>query len=209
MKRFFPLLLVLLLLPCLIVPASASTQGVIDAIWDTHDELGEWLGVSLGDIIDRLWDIIDRLDWLDDAVRAVETELIKIGKQLFASAEYTIGTAVDRIRVYVYQINQKLDSLVSGESDKADDIVDDAPPLQTEIQDMEDVLATAPTIDGDSFDSAIDDAYSKYNGMNTQGTGNVLFTSLSQVATMPPLSYLIPTASMLAVVSFAVFGRIF
>lgn len=54
MRRYFILLLLLsLLVPCLVVPASATTQGVINAI----EDLTEGLGTSQGDIRDLLEDI--------------------------------------------------------------------------------------------------------------------------------------------------------
>lgn len=312
MKRFVPLLIVLLLLPCLIVPASATTQGVIDAIedtlifgddktaaeilyniwlkardidnsiWDTHDELGEWLGVTLGDIRDLLTDTVDRLDWLDNSVRGLETQLEEILNNLYVSAEYTIGTAVDRLRVYTYQmnnavqslgaqladiitklyvsadytigtavdrirtytfqinekvativndlyvsaeytvgtaidrirtytyqINEKFTTLLKGDTDRAEDILEDSPPLQTEIDDYEDILATAPSIDADSFDNAITDVAGRFDGMNANSNDNALFSSLAQITGMLPLSSIIPTSAMLAVLSFALFGRTF
>ena len=62
MKRYLILCLLLaLLLPCMIVPASATTQGVIDAIEDQTDTLGEYLGVGFGDLRDLLQSIWDSL----------------------------------------------------------------------------------------------------------------------------------------------------
>lgn len=54
MRRYLSLILVLsLLLPCLVVPASATTAGVIDAI----EDLAEGLGTSQGDIVELLTSI--------------------------------------------------------------------------------------------------------------------------------------------------------
>lgn len=58
MKRFLALFLTLLLLvPCLTIPASATTQGVIDAI----EDLQAGLGTSQRDILDAIYDMWDGL----------------------------------------------------------------------------------------------------------------------------------------------------
>lgn len=62
MRRYLILiLLVALLVPCLAVPASASSQGVIDAI----DDLAAGLGTSQGDIVDLLTSIDE---WIYEGV---------------------------------------------------------------------------------------------------------------------------------------------
>lgn len=249
MKRLLPLLLILLLIPCLIVPASASTQGVIDAIWDTHDELGEWLGTTLGDLRDLLTDVVTYLGWIDQEVSSIETNVLKILQEIYTQGTLTIGECVKGIRSYIVTINEKLETgmeytigvcvgniheivawmhnnvasiaraveslpaalehLVSGDSSKADDIVDDVSPLETEIQDMEDVLATSPTIDQEGFDTALDDINGKFNGITSDENGAMFFGALGDIANTAPFSVIVPTSAMLAVLSFALFGRTF
>ena len=272
MKRFVPLLLVLLLLPCLIVPAFATTADVVDeletqttylsTILDACNAIGHnlqsnfqalqnWLGFSseyslydglkdmfqsLGDGLgDRFDDVVDRLDWLDDSVRDVETGILDILEQLYTNGALTIGEYVKGIRTYIVSIDEKLtlplggtiggavgsienfianidlkiEQLVKGNTGQANDVLDDSPPLQTELDEYEDILATAPTIDEDAFDNAITDVNGKFNGITTDENGTVFFGALGQLANTAPISVIVLTSAMLAVLSFALFGRTF
>lgn len=245
-KRLIPLLLLLLLLPCLIVPASATTQDVVDTLDENHSELGEWLGTMGADIVDRL-------DWLDDTVRDVETAILNgfadttgkltaILEEIYTNGALTIGEYVKGIRSYIVDINTKLETgftqtigqlvygiwdnlvtiglkvgnisnqikqLVTGDSTGAEEVVEDIPPLQTELDEMEDVLATAPTIDQDGFDTAVDDINGKYQNIYTDEDGTLLFGALGKIGNSAPFSVLIPTSAMLGVVAFALFGRVY
>lgn len=75
MRRYFALILLLtLLLPCLVVPASATTQGVIDAIEDLQAGLGE-----------SQRDIVDLLTSIDDWIYQCLVELQDISTTLYTS----------------------------------------------------------------------------------------------------------------------------
>ena len=75
MKRYFILCLLLaLLLPCMVVPASATTQGVIDAI----EDLQAGLGTSQRDIVDLLTSI-------DEWIYECYTQLADIASTVYGS----------------------------------------------------------------------------------------------------------------------------
>lgn len=259
MKRLSVLLLVLLLIPGLIaVPASAATeQDIVDiirtshnnlvaflgqtleaiynAIWDAHDELGEWLGTGFGDLRDLLTDAVDYLGWIDQEVSSIETNVLKILQEIYTQGTLTIGECVKGIRSYIVniadnltpsmggkladiidstynyvsQIGMYVEMLANGNFDKVEDVLDDSPPLQTEMDEFEEILATAPTVDEDAFDTALGDVNGKFNGITTDENGAVLFGAFGQLANTQPLSVMIPTSAMLAVLSFALFGRTF
>lgn len=274
-KRFSAFLLILVLVPCLIVPASATTSDVVDeletqttylsTILDACNAIGSnlqsnfralktWLGFSaeyslydglkdmfqsLGDGLgERFDDVVDRLDWLDDSVRDVETGILDILEQLYTNGALTIGEYVKGIRSYVLDtytylsttmqtgleaiqsgvsasagrlgnLVSMVNQLVTGDRQGASDILEESPPLQTEIDEYEEILSTAPTIDEDAFDTALGDVNGKFNGITTDENGVALFGAFGQLANTQPISVIIPTSAMLAVLSFALFGRTF
>lgn len=235
MKRLLPLFLILLLIPCLAVPASASTQGVIDAIWDTHDELGEWLGTTLGDLRDLLTDTVDYLGWIDQEVSSIETNVLKILQEIYTQGTLTIGECVKGIRSYIVQINDKLETgtdwsvgqfiayirddvgsimayvhdIWQGKSSVSKPVVDKAEQTMDDLEDMENVLATSPTIDDSGVDSAITGVNGKFQNITNDADGTVFFGSLGEIARSNIFVQLIPTSAMLGVLSFALFGRVF
>lgn len=132
MKRLLPFLILLLLLPCMILPASATssedepfwyegksiarilyniaafTQDIRDYL---EDSLSEYLGVIGSNlhidgksITEYVQDVSDRLDWLDDTLESILNEL-------YTNGALTIGEYVKGIRTYVVDIK---DSLVTG-----------------------------------------------------------------------------------------------
>lgn len=109
----------------------------------------------------------------------------------------------------ISSIGEQLGSLVDGDSGKADEIVQDTPPLETEFDEMEDILATAPTIDQDGFDDVVTGVNGKFQNIYTDENGTVLFGAMGTIANGNIFSQIIPTAAMLGVLSFALFGRVF
>lgn len=133
MKRLFPLLLILLLIPCMIVPAAATTtpdwavdddvtvaqwlhsiNSYIGRIWtyfpEYIGEIGSNLHIEGKSITEYILDVVDRLDWLDDSVRGVETQVINILEEIYTQGALTIGECVKGIRSYIVQINDKLET---------------------------------------------------------------------------------------------------
>ena len=305
-KRFLPLLLVLLLIPCLVIPASATTQGVIDAIEDTLTtnegktaaqilyniwlqvrdtklglglsedynlldlfqdfsiSLGEAMGENALNIMELIQNAVDRLDWLDSQVRDVETaiqngfddttgKLTAILEQIYTNGTLTIGEYVKGIRSYIVDINtkletggsygigevvrhiyngvesipqfitsvkmeiskmsiaitEKLDVLINGDSSVSDPVVDNAEDTMSDLEDMKEILSTAPTIDDSGFDSSISGVNGKFQNITSDADGTLLFGALGEIASGNIFSQLLPTSAMLGVLSFALFGRVF
>lgn len=121
MKRYFIFLLLLaLMIPAMIVPAAASQQGVIDAIEDQTDTLGEWLGVGLGEIRDYCaWIYESLVDWYSDQSSWIND----------------IWTSLESIK----------ESLV-GDPDETNPLEEDLIPIETQIDEWIDDIETAPTI---------------------------------------------------------------
>lgn len=103
MKRYFSLILCfVLLIPCLVVPASATTQGVIDAI----DDLAAGLGTSQSDIVDWLAEIFDQIDiTTQNVVDAVldSRDLIEVYlKEMTDTLLVNISSYLKSIKDYFY-----------------------------------------------------------------------------------------------------------
>lgn len=273
MKRIAPLLLVLVLIPCLIVPASASAtnQDIIDTMEDllmhndhdigsiayniysqlyqikTHiiDTLtpvfedmqarirsiqgklsgvfdGESLSVGslLALVADYMRSTVDYLGWIDSEVSAIEGNVVSILQEIYTKGALTIGECVKGIRTYVVSIDGKMDSVVSSLRELVDGLVDGGKDQVLEevgenllVQDnmdmMGDIIETAPSIDQSGIDGAIGEVNGKFNGITTDQYGLEFFGALGQIANSNAFKQLIPTAGMLSVISFALFGRVF
>lgn len=236
MKRLFPLLLVLLLIPCLIVPASAaSTDTILENIYDNvvdiwiqndiwYETFGGWLS-----------DIVDRLDWIDQEVSSIETSVLKILQEIYTQGTLTIGECVKGIRSYVvsiagyletgydltigqvvYRISEfvadigtKFDTLLEGTVDNAGSVVGDSLMQNENLDNMGSIIETAPSIDQGNIDSSIRDVNGKFQNITSDADGTLLFGALGQIAGSNIFSQLLPTTAMLGVLSFALFGRVF
>lgn len=110
LKRILALFLTLLLLvPCLTIPASATTQGVIDAI----EDLQAGLGTSQRDILDAIndmwdglatdiWYVIDSIDdnfvdLLDTALPGISNDLDNIHSKLTSIDTYFFTNSVQTV----------------------------------------------------------------------------------------------------------------
>ena len=223
MKRIAFFLLVLLLIPCLIIPASAST---VDAIEDQNFWLMgdlDWFDDAegaLGAIYNAIVDVVDRLDWLDSAVRDVETAIIdglKTGiEDTLGEIVVAIKNGVNNIYSSMIQVVMKLNSiedvvkkLLQEGSNRADEIIDEAQNKQDEIDDITDALATAPTINQDDIDSVISDVGNQFQNITSDESGTTLFGALGQIADLEIFKQVVPTSAMLGVLSFILFGKVF
>lgn len=204
MKRLFPVLLVLLLISCMVVPASAST---VDAIEDQNFWLMgdlDWFDDAegaLGAIYNTILDVVDRLDWLDSTMRDVETEII-FGVKDLLSPLTNIAQRVEDIYNYL--------GLYFGMKWSEDiEIRDEADDKETEIDDVTDIFATAPTIDQDAIDGVISDVGGQFENITSDENGLVLFGALGDIADSEIGRHVIPTSAMLGVLSFILFGKVF
>lgn len=179
MKRYIALLLlIVLLLPCMAVPASATTQGVIDAI----DDLASGLGTSQRDILDAIEaecqnvvtavlntrDVIEAVihDVFDDVLSTISSRVLYIANNLssmkttletFYNTWYTIQQKYIMVMSRnIEKIRDNIATLLAGDSTKSDAFDEDLATRETEFDEMLDVMETSPTINIDDIDTEVD-----------------------------------------------------
>lgn len=280
MKRIIPLLLVLLLIPCLIVPASATTQDVVDALTNSSGQ--EWLmgiynvlvdirdtitdsltpifedmqarirsiqgklsgvfdgeSLSVGSLLallaENMRTAVDYLGWIDSEVSSIETNVVNILQEIYTQGTLTIGESVKGIRAaivemrdnfktgitetfgnvivsirgYTSEIRDLMYELVDGDVGGANEPMNDAIHAGDDLDEIGEILSTAPTIPDDSVDSAVSGVNGKFQNITGDADGAVLFGALGEIARGNIFSQLLPTSAMLGVLSFALFGRVF
>ena len=268
MKRIASFLLVLLLIPGMVVPASATTADAIEdqTFWLLGDL--DWFSDSLGglgEIYYAILDAVDRLDWLDATMRDVETAIIDglktgvaetlgqlvviikdnvvsiqdaissiktsldtgstntstntIGKVVYSIYNFlfntlqglirSMQTTINGIKSTLVDILGTLGSLINGRADLSSSVQDEAEDKDQQISDINDVLATAPTIDQESFDSVISDIEDKYNNLIGGQDNDAFFGSLTRISELDVFREIVPVSVMLGLVSFVLFGKVF
>lgn len=266
MRRLIPFLLILVLIPCLIVPASATTTDP-EWAWNQGHSIAEFLhsldtrvkyikqdieevltpifedmqarirsiqgklsgvfdgeSLSVGDLLalvaENMRTAVDYLGWIDSEVSSIETNVVNILQEIYTQGTLTIGECVKGIRSYVVSIDGKMDSVVSSLRELVEGLVDGnkeqvLPDVgenlmqQESMEMMGDIIATAPSIDQSGIDGAIGEVNGKFNGITTDQYGLEYFGALGQIANANVFKQLLPTAGMLSVISFALFGRVF
>ena len=213
MKRLLPVLLVLLLIPCFIIPASAtSTNTILENIHESVDDI--WIQNDIWYEIfgDYLSTIADTLDWIDGSLDWLRYNCLNLIQTAVDSISKTLNTLVTPITTGMEKLGDIYDMLVINFNIKSSDdfeVIEDGEDKADEIDDITDIIATSPSFDDDAIDDVIIDVQDDFSGMTTDESGNMYFSALGNIANSAVGFSIVPMSAMLGVVSFLLFGKVF
>lgn len=255
MKRNLILFLVLILLiPCLVVPASASSwtdsdvEDAIGGIQMVESAIYEWslqwyayffeATETVNDVsgADALvtpfkYDLIEAQmfvwSWIGTVFDDIKTDVSRLESYVYQIYQYTLslptrlsewfastfdwlGRIKDSIGNIFYSVetfrsdfSSFVNSFLRGDSSSAESFLDDQVPLETEVDEMVDIMSTSPTVDEEFLYQYLGDL-SDITAMDDTGIFSMFMTALFS---FQPIFMLCAFSFILAIVGFLLYGK--